>query len=291
MSFLEELQKLREQTPRLFNIVVACENSDYCTHADKDKNCYRVAAVNFSEDCMYGGLIVNCKDCVDCTDSDQCELCYECLNLEGCYSCHYCQDVKNCNDCILCYDCVSCSNCYGCAGLRQKKYHIFNKSYSKEEYLEKIATISIEEGEKGMEEEKLKIPHLYSHQLKNENCVGDYIYNSKNCFACLTVHNSEDCMYMKDVWNTKDSVDIMFSDGSELMYESFSCGLGSYNCNFCDYIRTCSDCEYHILNKPYSKEEYEKKVAEIRKEMRETGEYGKHLVSTYPIEDTEAAES
>ena len=114
-----------------------------------------------------------------------------------------------------------------------------------------------------------------------------------------------------DVWNLKDSVDCMFTDGAELSYECFSYGLASYNCNFSNYLRTSNDLEYcelcfsckycfgciglqhkeyYILNKPYSPEEYHKKVAEIKASLREEGLYGNyHLPSTYKFEDTAAA--
>ena len=38
-------------------------------------------------------------------------------------------------DCTYCYECFSCSNCFGCVGLKKKEYCIFNKQYSKEEYV------------------------------------------------------------------------------------------------------------------------------------------------------------
>jgi hypothetical protein len=44
------------------------------------------------------------------------------------------------------------------------------------------------------------------------------------------------------------------------------------------------------LNKPFSQDEYERKVSEIKKKMRETGEYGQHVPSSYRLEDTEAAQ-
>lgn len=316
MSFLQEFQRLREHTPRLYNIVVACENSDYCTHADKDKNCYMVGAINFSEDCMYGGIVIWCKDTVDCYYAEKCELCYECVDASDCYNCNYSQDIKNCTDCTLCYDCIGSRNCFGSSGLRQGEYFLFNEKFSREEYQKKVAQYTpknIEkwaEALKKAEEIKKSVPHLYSHQLNDEACVGDYIYGSKNCFACFDTHSSEDCMYMADCWRTRDSIDLMFADGSELCYECFSVGLGSYNCNFCDYTRSCADSEYcdlcfsckncfgcvglqgkeyHILNKPYVKDEYDKKVAEIKQTMKREGEYGKHMSSTYRLEDTAAS--
>lgn len=315
MKFLEELEQLRLKTPRLYNINIGCENSDYCTHADKDKNCYLIFAANYCEDCMYGGVVVSSRDCVDCVYCDKCELCYECIDIEHSYNCNFCQDVKNCTDCTFCYDCTGCKNCFGCAGLRQKQYYFFNELLTKQEYEKRVAQFDVknrsqrEQMEKRFKEVKIKTPRRFAHILNSENCVGDYISQSKNCFLCFDTYESEDCMYLKDAFRTKDSADIVFSDGSELCYECFSIGLGAYNCNFSNYIRTSSDCEYcelcfnckhcfgcvglqskefYILNKPYERDEYFKKVAEIKAHMRVDGTYGKHLSTTYKYEDTAA---
>ncbi len=61
---------------------------------------------------------------------------------------------------------------------------------------------------------------------------------------------------------------------------------------FCAYGRNLKNCfgcvymenkEYHILNKPYSPEDYEKEVAKIKKELMDAGKYnmGLYLVSDY----------
>lgn len=315
MPFLQELEQLKLKTPRLYNINIGCENSEYCTHADKDKNCYLIFAANYCEDCMYGGIVISSRDCVDCTYCDKSELCYDCVDIENCYNCNSCQDLKNCRDCILCYDCIGCNDCFGCAGLRQKQYHFFNEPLNKEEYKKRLREFDLKNPEdavrasKLFEDVKSKIPRREAHLLNCEGSTGDYLVQCKDCFMCFNAYESQDCMYLQDAFRTKDSVDMTFSDGSELCYECFSIGLSAYNCNFCNYIRTCSDCEYCelcfsckncfgcvglqnkefcILNKQYSKDEYFKKVAEIKAQMQQNGTYGKHLETTYKYEDTAA---
>lgn len=313
MNFLKELEALRLKTPRLYNINIGSENSDYCTHSDKNKNCYLLFAANFNEDCMYGGIVLTSRDCTNCNYCEYSELCYECLNIDHCYSCDYSQDLKNCTDCAFCYECVGCNSCFGCCNMRQKQYCFFNEQLSKEKYIERIKEFNSNKRENtakaigNMENLKSKIPHKASHVLNCENCTGEYISSSKNCFECFDAHESQDCEYMQDCWRTKDCVDMTFSDGSELCYEGFSIGLNTYNCNFCNYVRTCSDCEYceicfsckncfgcvglqskefYILNVQYSQDEYAKKVAEIKAEMRADGSYGQNLPTTYKYEDT-----
>ena len=61
---------------------------------------------------------------------------------------------------------------------------------------------------------------------------------------------------------------------------------------FCAYSKNLKNCfgcvymenkKYYILNKPFSPEEYEKKVAEIKKELMEAGmmNMGIYFVSEY----------
>lgn len=316
MTFLERLEQLRYKTPRLYNINVGCENSDYCTHADKDKNCYLIFAANYCEDSMYGGFVVSSRDCTDCSYCDKSELCYECIDIEGCYNCNCCQNLKNCTDCAFSYDLIGCKDCFGCAGLRQKQYCFFNEQLTKEEYQKRIRGFDFKNPEhiqfalNKFNETKYKTPRIFAWLTGSENCLGDNLTQSKNCYMCFDVFESQDSMYVNDSYRTKDSSDIMFSDGSELCYECFSLGLGTYNCNFSNYIRTSSDCEYsellfnckhcfgciglqskeyYILNTPYSKEDYFKKVIEIKEEMKKSGVYGKMLGTTYNFEDTAAS--
>jgi hypothetical protein len=48
--------------------------------------------------------------------------------MRCCFACRYSDNLT------YCADCYTCSDCFGCVGLRNKKYCIFNKQYSKEKY-------------------------------------------------------------------------------------------------------------------------------------------------------------
>lgn len=272
-------------------------------------------AANFNQDCMYGGVILNSRDC---TDNDYCEydeLCFECVDSDHCYNCNYSQDLKNCSDCAFCYDCVGCQNCFGAVSQRQKQYVFFNEQLPRGEYENRVKNFDYKNAEavhnalQKAGKLQQKTPRKAFHISKSENCTGEYIGSSKDCSFCFDAYECQDCSYLQDCWRTKDSADATFSDGSELCYECFSLGLNTYNCNFCNYIRTCADCEYgellfnckhcfgcvylqskefYILNQPYSRDEYFKKVAEIKAQMHADGEYGKQLPTTYKYEDTAA---
>ncbi len=94
--------------------------------------------VRDGEDLRYCSLAFDgVKNCCDYTTyGDQVELVYEsarCGNrFTRCAFCYYCYD--GCNGLLYCSYCVSCQDCFGCVGLRKKRFCIFNKQYSTEEY-------------------------------------------------------------------------------------------------------------------------------------------------------------
>ena len=98
-----------------------------------------------AENCKYCySYAENVKDSYDCTlFGDGAELMYEsavcglgAANLKFCNHCY-----TNDNNLEYCVECMSCSDCFACVGLRKKQYHIFNKSYSKEEYFKLVEKI------------------------------------------------------------------------------------------------------------------------------------------------------
>ncbi|MBU1758444.1 hypothetical protein KKG31_04785 [Patescibacteria group bacterium] len=196
-------------------------------------------------------------------------------------------------------DCIGCEFCFGCVGLRNKKYHIFNKEYSYEEYKKITEFWKKPENKSNLQKEfektNLQTPKQYATIVLSENCTGDSIHSSKNANDCYDVVGSENVKYCYDLRATnKESYDIAsIGDGVEYSYETCSCGLGfshglfDVNCRtnvkniyYCDTcVHGCSDCfgcvglrgkQYYILNKQYNKEEYEKNVAKLIEYMQTT---------------------
>ena len=287
--------------------MVHCENCDYNSFLYKSKNCYLCFASSNIEDCFHADTCISAKDSCDITFCGDCELCYECLDCQKCYGCKFGQDLNNCTDCWFCFDCLSCQDCFGCVGLRRKNYHLFNEKLSQEDYQKKVThykkNVNDPEVRKDIEKKfqdlQLKTPRLYMRGHKNEQVFGDYIENSKNCYMAFNATENEDCTYLYDeVYKNRDCVDLTHSHNSELCYEIGSCDL-SYNCNwmfisvsnrdcefciFCEQSDHCFMCvnlkhkKFHILNKAYSKEDYYKKIAEIKEELKEAGIHGENLL-------------
>ncbi|MBI5152456.1 hypothetical protein HZA39_02890 [Candidatus Peregrinibacteria bacterium] len=312
MSFLTEYQSLRDSLPRASLAHVQNVNSDFCNYVDKNKDCYLITNALENERCFYGRYLFWNFDCVDCDHIEHCNMCYECLDCQNCYNCDYSQDCEQSMDCGFCFECKSCENCFGCVNLRHKKYCFFNEQLSKEEYGGRIEAAK-KNGPAEIFEEfaKLKLlsPHLFMRGYNNEKSFGDYLFNNKNAAYCFDTKKSWFCNYCYEIQKCEDCTDVMVGEFSKFNYDCVSSYYlyGSnfcYNCwhssdlEYCDQCYRCKNCfgcaylnlkEYHILNKPYSAEEYCRRVSEIKDEMRRANSYGKHIPSTYPIEDTLAA--
>lgn len=298
--FFEQFQELYMQCPRVGVLTRNSENSEYTNCEEHAKNCYLTFGGGYSQDCMYCHFCVNSKDCIDSAMCERCELCYECLELENCYHCMYLQNSINSSDCFLSSDLIGCKNCFGCSGLRNKEYHIFNEAYAKEDYEGKIKSlienIHSNETKSKFKELCAKIPVKFSRTNNCENCRGDYILNSQNCWDCYDVRKCKDCMHIYWGEDVKDCYDgNVIYVGTELVYNSQSiclscsfvrCSNFCWNVSFVDYSDYCHysnnlfGCvslkrkEYCILNKQYSKEEFESLKKRIIEHMKSTGEWG-----------------
>ncbi len=303
--FFEQFAALLHEAPLLGRFVLedTLVNSDYTNMVNDLKDCYLIFTSRLCERAAYSDNLFEVKDSLDLSYSTRSELCYECFNVRQCYKLYYSIDSEACHDSYFLKDCVGCSNCFGCAGLRNQNYSIFNKQYTKESYLQELERLgfvpdsarSVEHFEHESEKIWNSVPVKYFHGSRTTNVSGDYLYNSKNirsCFFATDVENSKYCAYLMFGNPVKDSYDFtQYGDGGELIYECLQSGRGVYgnrfgwciwtgtkNCEYGVLNIDSSDCfgcvglkkkQYCILNKQYSKEEYEKIRAQIIKDMNE----------------------
>ncbi|TSC80473.1 MAG: Uncharacterized protein G01um101425_127 [Candidatus Peregrinibacteria bacterium Gr01-1014_25] len=302
--FFEQFFALRDVVPRLaLQQQKPMVNSDYCNCASMNKNCYLVFSTNHCEDCYYGSWVNQSKDCLDNTNIDACELCYDCVGCRHCYNVRYSQECTNCSDSFFLRNCIGCSDCFFCFNQVQKQYMVFNEQKTEGEYkafLQSVDTgsfIQMEKSRQTFDDFSRKIIVKEFTGTNAENCVGDYLQDSKNAFTCFECDRSEDIRYCMCVYDAKDSVDFSYWGGNtEKMYECQACGYDLFQLRFCNLCWTnCSDltyCDqcfstkncfgcvslkkqtYCILNKQCIKEEYEKLVPRIIEHMKRTGEWG-----------------
>jgi hypothetical protein len=110
-----------------------CQN---CTgdHVANSKNTRDSFYVFDMQDCAYCYDAGEMKDCYDVVEPFKGELEYETHACNINYRILFCSKCYENNNMTYCQYCWHCSNCFGCFGLRDKKYCVFNKQYSKEEY-------------------------------------------------------------------------------------------------------------------------------------------------------------
>jgi hypothetical protein len=297
--FLTQLRELQLAVPWPSRAIQRAVNSDYSNNAADIKNCYLCFNADQSEDCMYGVGMLQMKNCIDFYQSNYSEFSYDFQGAQRCYQCFFVSECSDCRNVTLSYDCEDCSDCFGCVNLRHKKYCIFNVQYTKDEYFAKLKEMSLgsyesmQKYKKQFEEFMLKFPRRYMHGFQNKDVVGEYVYNSKNTKYSYIALNCENVKYSQNLaLGLKDSYDYTnWGNNSEVMYETIACGEFDQRLKFCwecwpgcqdmEYSMACRSSqnlfgcigikkgEYCILNKQYSKEEYDALLPRIKKHMEE----------------------
>ena len=295
--FLEQLKELNYSVPWPSRDVRGMVNSDYCNGASYLKNCYLCFNIGDADNCQYCVGAKRAKDSLDVCLSKDSELCYEILESESIFQCFNCSDLKDCRNLRFCEECINCNDCFGCFNLRSKSYYIWNNAYTKEEYFKELSNINTGSTAEvkniigKLNELKLRLPRKHIHGTHNKDVSGDYIYDSKNSYNCFEVGGCENVRYSQNftasVWDSYDYT--TWGENSELIYEVCDCGDNCRNIKFCfdswpamqdsEYCLGCHSSadlfgcvgltkkQYCILNKQYTREEYEVLVPKIKKYM------------------------
>jgi hypothetical protein len=309
--FFDQFNELSLAVPRpaLMTTYTQSENSEYVNHAGFNKNCYMIFDADYNRDCLYDFGINHCKNTVDCHRSRNSELCYECIDVKDCFRLFYSQDCENCSDSAFLKNCIGVRNSFMCSNLKNKEYYIFNQAYDKATYEKLMQSLSSHESLKKYLKDwgafKLKYPQKDQHGFQNINVVGDYLVNSKDSSYCFDSMELWDCKYFtRSFGNAKDSMDCdECGDNSELMYDCHICGFNmtharfclesveqshnlthAYECRYSEHLFACISLlrkKYCILNKQYTKEEYEALVPKIIEHMKSTGEWGEFMPAKY----------
>lgn len=296
--FFEQFRDLLQQAP-LPNLANSnCPGVEYGNHNTNCKNCYLVHASYGAEDCSYVTGAVDAKDSFDLYKLFKGTQCYEDILCSDDNRVFFSQDSDESIQSDFLYSCKNVQQSLGCVNVHNRSYYIFNQPHSKEEYLKERSKYdfgsykTLEEFKKKFEEFHVKYPRRYAMILKSQNVTGDAIGHSKNCRSCFDVYGQlEDCKYQYHVFGMKDCYDgYGAGDNSELMYEVVDTGVNGMYCRFTvfthsshdvDYAYCCHSSanlfgcvglrskQYCILNKQYTKEEYEALVPKILKHMQD----------------------
>ncbi len=295
------------------------ENGEYCNYSFQCKSCYLCFWGDYGQDSLYNYAFVNLKDCVDTFWLFDAELCYEMVDCNKCFRSKYCQNSDNCSDSAFLFNCKDLNHCMFCVNLSHKEYCLFNQQYTREEYLEKIkawdlgSRAQVEKCWQEFQQFLQPFPIRNLNLVNVENVTGDVNRNSKNCFDCYHMVESEDCSYgidhikNHDVYDSYGCVElsncceVLCALNSQNIYFSFDI-YTSYNLFYSISCRDCKDCfgcvglrhkQYCIFNKQYTKEQYEALLAQILTTMTATGEWGEFLpaqISPFGYNETAAQE-
>ena len=300
-SFIEQAVELQSAVPHPHQAGVKNTNCDWTDDMWESKDAYLSRSALQIESVSYGYRLLRCKNSIDITYCFDTELSYDCLYCAKCYNLRH---SFNCRDCIsgaFLYDCRNSQDCFMSWNLRNKRYCILNKQYSKEEYLKKLEEFDLKSYGAV---EKLKkefwghvrndAVHRANYNVQTTNSTGNFMEEVKNCLSCYFISTSENCRYCFRGIDSKDSIDLIMGIGEKCgiscQYEwgyGNVCILYASHCRYSAYLNACEECEncfgcvglrkkkYCVLNKQYAKEDYEKLVAQIKSDMKRSGEWGK----------------
>jgi len=297
--FFQQFRELFEKAP-LPNLANSNTiNSEYGNHSLEMKNCYLHYASLRCEDSSYMAGAIDAKNSLDQYKTVNTIQCYDNTLCGGLNRVFFSFDSDDSVNSAFLQACKNVIDCLGCINLRNKSYCIFNKQYTKEEYLKERAKYdfgsykALSEFRKKFAEFIKQYPRRYGFIYRSQNCIGDNILNSKNVYMGFDVFGeNEDCKYVVHTQDLRDTYDggpglglatnncyeavDTGDNGTRIMFSVFT-----HSCQNTNYTYACKNSknlfgcvglrskQYCILNKQYTKEEYEALVPKIIAHMNE----------------------
>lgn len=305
--FCDQFRELLWTVPacNLVNDDPSLENSTYVNGCSFTKNCYLIFNTDYAEDSCFNDSCYKIRDAFDNLRLYEGELCYETTDCRNCYQVLYADNSENCSHSLFLSNCRDCKHCFGCVGLEHKEYCVFNVQFTKEAYETEMRKINLgsyaamEKTQQNVRAFMLQFPLSKEHILFCENSTGNYLRHTKNVHECFDAVELEDSAYCSDINSgpARDCMDYdVWGNNAELIFQSICVGQNARNVAF-----TCSSWEnisnilysascfmstdlfgcvgikkgkYCVLNKQYTKEQYEELVPRIIAHMESTGEWG-----------------
>lgn len=309
---IDQINELQAKVPREAVVILNSTNCDYGNQVRESKNCFFSFLVSSSENVLYSMWIIS-KDCMDSHKVVGGELVMYSVDVANSYHSAYLQDSSDCSDCYFSYDLRGCNNCIFCNNLRNKSYCVNNKQLSKEEYKKEFGKIfdgtyiALQGALKKYEEVKKRAIRKYAFFLKSSNCVGNYLENCNRNYWCFDGVECQDVRFVASILYSKNtqwsySIGVQPTEniycscvikGGAMVKNSFNLFNSSF-CDWCDSLISSNNCiacvglkkkEYCILNKQYTKEEYQK-VKNILEEKGELALFMNPKFSTFSYNES-----
>ena len=298
-SFFQQFRELFEKAP-LPNLANSKSiNSEYGNHNAEVKNCYLTYASFRDEDLAYCAGAVNCKNSFDLFKTAGLVQCYDNTLCGGLNKVSFSYDSDDSVNCDFLHACKNMIDSLGCINLRNKSSCILNEQCTKEDYKIERAKYdfgsyrALEDFKKKFADFIKKYPRRHGFIHKSQNCIGDNILNSKNVYMGFDIFDGgEDNKYVIHGWEGMKDIYDAYGYGGNVSnsYEIVDTGLeGTRNlftvfthaCQNVNYTYACQNSanlfgcvgirskKYCILNKQYTKEEYEVLAPKIIAHMDE----------------------
>lgn len=306
--FFEQFEQLLKTVPLVALINVKTENSEFCHRIFDGRNNYlSYIALYGPEDLIHTYYTQHCKDSIDISFAQTSELGYELVDVENCYHCHYGSRIIDCCDSYFLEDCIGCSSCFACKNLHHKSYHIFNEKHTKDQFnaFLREAKLHCWSGVVTHRRKALEffqsLPSRAVIMRNSEDSTGGSLFHCKNVKEGYDLYECEnlthcalgeksdnllDCYgfgvahHCYEFITCQESSDVLFSatgiESSGLLY-CYECYANSQDCFGSVGLKKGRCC---ILNKEYSRDDYEKLLIRIIEHMRDTGEWGEFFPAT-----------
>ena len=272
------------------------ESCEYSDVAVTSKNAYLSRIITlWSENVFYSMLVrINSRNAFNSLFVvDNSEIIYFCKSVHSSYQIFYSKYIKNCSDIWFSTNLTWCKHCIGCNNLENVSYYINNKEYSKEEYFEKKKKLLSDKWDflnryKSIEN---KWKNHNSTNVSGDNIIesqdisnGSFVFNVKTWNNLVFVGSTAGAENWYDFlvwweWNN-DIYGVSNSGGNcSNVYNSVQISWStdiyySQNIETCSHLLFCNGLknkQYCILNKEYSKEEWEVLADKIFTKMEQDG--------------------
>ncbi len=301
-SFFENFQSFHDIFPfQHLMQFMKVENSEYADALFWAKNTYLsfviwIDAENIAYSALCYGNIHNIYNSfLACNNSSNI---YSSAGVDTSHNIFYSRFILNSSNAWFSSNLIGCEECIGCDKLENKRYHIGNQAYSKEEYLKKKQRILSDK--KGFDTYYNYILDKKAVNFASTNVNGEYIIKSSNIENggwIINFHDSRNVLagngqnWSKNIY---DGIDVGLNgsdfygamaaggDGCSNIY----CSMQIWSCSHIYYgyfLENCHHClgciglknqSYCILNKQYTKEEWEVLADEIFASMEVDGTLG-----------------
>lgn len=307
-TFTQQFRRLVKKTPHISRQVLESENCEYTNHTWYSKNCYLSYVCSRSESALYSHWWLFSSNIIDSSHVDTSENIFNSIFIKKSsyiFDSTYIEWSKFCySSCYL----VWCSYCLECTNLVNVSYYYRNAKITPEEFDELV-------NKRYYKKEYLK--HPIHPAIINYSCDWCYGNNLSECressfifwstqaerckyWSCI-VKPSDSCYDCDNVAGASSSIDSNSLWGKNIYYSLNARGSNAniYYCMYANWLQNCFWCiwlinnSYCILNKQYTKHDYEKTVAKIITHMQETwerGEFFDHWLSPFWYNETVAQE-